>query len=124
MGNDQIALASHLIILSYFSPMAEEPTVKFENLSDPDSLKKHKTVYDVSYKELVWRNFVAGMSRALGIVFIQFLFFAVMAGITAQLLLPQITKLFGGYFNTINSMQRGGTTQSPIDFNTLQQLIP
>lgn len=102
----------------------EAKPAKFATLGDQDALKNGKTVYDVSYKELVWRNFLAGMSRSIGMVFIQFLFFVVIAGIAAQLVLPQIMKLFGGYFTTINAIQGNNSGQMPIDFNTLQQMIP
>lgn len=35
-------------------------------LDDPDQTTKTKTIYDVSVNELMWRNFLAGISRAFG----------------------------------------------------------
>lgn len=96
---------------------------RVENLADEDTLSKGRTIYDVSYKQLVWRNFLAGMSRAMGMVVIQFLFFAVVAGFVAQFVLPQIMGLFGGYMNTLNKLQ-GGTNQSQFSFDSIKQLLP
>ncbi|MBP9781557.1 hypothetical protein KBC89_02785 [Candidatus Woesebacteria bacterium] len=96
---------------------------RVENLADEDTLNKGKTIYDVSYKQLLWRNFLAGMSRAVGMVFIQFLFFAVIAGFVAQFVLPQVMGLFGGYMNTLNTLQ-GGAKQTQFSFDSIKELLP
>ncbi len=96
---------------------------RVENLADEDTLSKGQTIYDVSYKQLLWRNFLAGMSRAVGMVVIQFLFFAVIAGFVAQFVLPQVMGLFGGYMDTLNSL-RGGANQSQFSFDSIKELLP
>lgn len=96
---------------------------RVENLADEDTLKKGQTIYDVSYKQLVWRNFLAGMSRAMGMVVIQFLFFAIIAGFVAQFVLPQIMGLFGGYMNTLNTLQ-GGANQSQFNLDSIRDILP
>ncbi len=36
-------------------------------MPDPDQLPgTHKTIFDASFGEIFWRNFVAGMARTLG----------------------------------------------------------
>lgn len=96
---------------------------RVENLADEDTLNKGQTIYDVSYKQLLWRNFLAGMSRAVGMVFIQFLFFAVIAGFVAQFVLPQVMGLFGGYMNTLNTLQ-GGANQTQFTLDNIKDLFP
>ena len=96
---------------------------RVENLADEDTLNKGQTIYDVSYKQLVWRNFLAGMSRAVGMVVIQFLFFAVIAGFMAQFVLPQIMGLFGGYIDTLGKLQ-GGANQSQFSLDSIKQFLP
>ncbi|MDQ5951641.1 MAG: hypothetical protein QG639_922 [Patescibacteria group bacterium] len=41
-------------------------------LDEPDQLTKTRTLYDVSVGEIMWRNFLAGISRALGGMVIYF----------------------------------------------------
>ena len=96
---------------------------RVENLADEDTLKKSQTIYDVSYKQLVWRNFLAGMSRAVGMVVIQFLFFAVIAGLIVQFVLPQIMGLFGGYLDTLYTLQ-GGANQGQFSLDSIKQFLP
>lgn len=96
---------------------------RVENLADEDTLKKGQTIYDVSYKQLVWRNFLAGMSRAVGMVVVQFLFFAIIAGFVAQFVLPQIMGLFGGYMDTLTTLQ-GGASQSQFNLDSIRDILP
>lgn len=42
-------------------------------LDDPDQVTKTKTIYDVSASEIIWRNFLAGISRAVGGMVVYFL---------------------------------------------------
>ncbi len=96
---------------------------RVENLADEDKLGKSKTIYDVSYKQLVWRNFLAGMSRSAGMVVVQFLFFAVIAGFVAQFVLPQVMGMFDGYMGTLEKLQ-GGMNQNQFSFDTIKELLP
>lgn len=101
----------------------EAKPAKFATLGDQDALKNGKTVYDVSYKELVWRNFLAGMSRSIGMVFVQFVFFVVIAGILAQLVLPRVMGVFSPYLETLQSLQ-GGNQQMQQNLDSLMQMLP
>lgn len=96
---------------------------KAEHFAEPDKLDKSRTIYDVSHKELVWRNFLAGMSRAVGMVVVQFLFFVVLAGLFAQFLLPQVMGMFGGYMEMMAKFQ-GGTNQTQFTFDSIKDLLP
>lgn len=96
---------------------------KAEHFAEPDKLDKSRTIYDVSHKELVWRNFLAGMSRAVGMVVVQFLFFVVLAGLVAQFVLPQVMGMFDGYMEMLAKFQ-GGTNQTQFTFDSIKDLLP
>lgn len=101
--------------------MTDQPPESLAKMADPDYLGKQKSLYSVSYRELVWRNFLAGISRGIGGVIIQFLFFVVIMGLVAQLLMP----MFGGLIESLTSaMQSAGQNQMIPSYEQLFGIIP
>jgi hypothetical protein len=77
-------------------------------MAEPDYIGPKKNLYSVGYRELVWRNFLAGISRGIGGVIVSFIFFVVIMGFVAQLLMP----LLGGLFESFTqSTSAGGQNQ-------------
>ena len=55
-----------------------EKKVLFEQMgSGADRIGRNRTIYDVGWRELVVKNFVAGLSRAVGGLVLNLLFFIV-----------------------------------------------
>lgn len=79
---------------------------------DEDNVTETKTIYQVSASEIMWRNFLAGMSRALGGMVIYF----VVAFIVGQVFLTFIWPVLEPTFNNLNQ-----TTNMLNQLNMLQQ---
>ena len=62
-----------------------------------DHIGKLNTLYSVSSWTILWRNFLAGASRALGSIFIYLIFFAITSYFTLQFVWPQIKPLLDSY---------------------------
>ncbi len=83
---------------------------------DEDRLSNSKTIYDVSYKNLMWRNFLAGLSRGAGWFIFQILAIVFLGVMLNQLLMPyvrQISLVFTNLSSTLetvrNPAQLGGS---------------
>ena len=74
---------------------------------DEDRLGSGKSIYDVSYKSLMWRNFLAGLSRGAGWFIFQVLVIVVLGVMLNQLLMPyvrQISLVFTNLSQTLETM--------------------
>src|SRR5690554_6712962 len=78
-----------------------------------DKVNKTQTIYDVSSGQIFWRNFLAGMSRALGGMLIYLLFLLLGSVVFAQLILPQLNPMIEEYrqaLQSINSINQMNST--------------
>jgi len=62
-------------------------------MPDDDNITKEKTIYQVSPWEIFWRNFLAGMARALGGVILYALVLTILSNIFLRFFWPQIEPL-------------------------------
>jgi hypothetical protein len=73
-----------------------------------DRITKTKTLYDVSLFQIFLRNFVAGLSRALGGIIL----YLAMVGVATYLFIlyawPQIKPMVGSYQNMLNIFSGSG----------------
>lgn len=73
---------------------------------EPDQLTKEKTIYDVGAGEIMWRNFLAGMSRAIGAMVIYFIFFIVLTQIFLTYMWPYVEPVFAQLGETTAVMKQ------------------
>lgn len=90
--------------------------MKAQNIPASDQINKNQTIYDVSGFEVFWKNFIAGMGRAIGNIFIYFLIFIVIASLINKFLMPYILPLFNTLQTSIESLNQlnSGNTQNQV----------
>ena len=64
-----------------------------DNVPKSDRVSRSRTIFDASAGEILWRNFLAGMGRALGGIFLYLVFVFLFSAIFTRLVLPKITPL-------------------------------
>lgn len=77
------------------------------NAPDRLSGSHNKTLYDASLREIFWKNFVAGLSRALGGIVIYALFTLGILTLVIQFIMPILSPLldqFGTIFSTLERL--------------------
>jgi hypothetical protein len=74
--------------------------------TDPDQITRNKTMYDVGAGEIAWRNFLAGISRALGGLVVNGIFFLIVSIFTIQYVLPYFAPLLSAFQTTTKSLQQ------------------
>lgn len=92
--------------------------MKAQNIPASDQINKNKTIYDVSGFEVFWRNFIAGMGRAIGNLFIYLLIFVGVASLINRFLMPYILPLFDtlqSSMESLNQLNPGGSQNQIID---------
>ena len=71
-----------------------------------DRHNNNKTLYDASYPEIFWKNFLAGFSRTLGGLVLYLIFIVTIGTVVLQFVMPLITPALN-QLNTINgSLQK------------------
>ena len=90
--------------------------MKAQNIPASDQINKNKTIYDVSGFEVFWRNFIAGIGRAFGNLFIYLIIFVGIASIINRFLMPYILPLFGTLQSSIKTLNQldPGNSQNQI----------
>lgn len=93
-----------------------------------DQLTKTKTIYEVSGFEVFWRNFIAGMGRAMGSLFVYLILFALIASIVNRFLMPHVLPLLTTLqdsVSTLNELTPKGSNplQNAISPANLQELL-
>ena len=83
-----------------------------ENLDNlgKDAQGNYRTIYDVSWRTLIGRNLVAGMSRALGGLFLNVLFLVVLGSFIATYIWPQLQGSFSSITNASEVLNQFGHT--------------
>ena len=71
----------------------------------PDRLTKTKSIYDAGAGEIFWRNFLAGFSRSLGMIFVYFLFLVASGYVFLQLAGPMLGPLLNN-LSSITSLNK------------------
>lgn len=84
------------------------------SIKDPDQIDETKNLYNISTGEIIWRNFLAGMSRTLGGLVIYFLVIIIVSNVFLQLVWPVIAPTIQTLGNTnslllqLNALQGSG----------------
>jgi hypothetical protein len=82
-------------------------------LDEPDQITKTQTIYDVSPGEIMWRNFLAGMSRALGGMVIYFAVIFILGNIFLTYIWPILEPSFQTLGETTDLLQQMNMLQQP-----------
>jgi hypothetical protein len=80
------------------------------NNSDQDSTTK--TQYDVTGWELFWRNFLAGVSRALGGIFIWMIFSLFMFLLFTRFIWPKVEPFYHEYQQALGTINQLNSVRS------------
>lgn len=93
-----------------------------------DFISKTKTIYNAGFGEIFWKNFLAGISRSLGGIFVYIVFLFIFSGIFLNIILPKIMPSIESYtnliksFGTINNPKQGTGIVLPQNFD-LQKIL-
>jgi len=71
-----------------------------------DLLGKRKSLYDAGPFEIFWRNFLAGMSRTLGSLFLYLVFMIIVYGLFLKYVLPVYLPVINRISNLIESIEK------------------
>lgn len=82
-------------------------------LQDPDLVSKTKTIYEVDAGEIFWRNFLAGMSRALGGMVIYFAVIFILGNIFLNYVWPVLEPSFQTLGETTDLLKQLNMVQQP-----------
>lgn len=74
--------------------------------SKEDRLSTQKTLYEASYSEIFWKNFLAGFGRSAGGLVIYAFFLSVLGGVLVKFVMPIITPMFNQLQSISNSLNR------------------
>ena len=69
-----------------------------------DLISKTKTIYDAGPGEIFWKNFLAGLSRGLGGVFVYIVFLLIIFGVFYNFVLPKFMPAITGYMDLLKSL--------------------
>lgn len=77
--------------------------------ADTIDFDRGENIYNVSWGKLIGRNFVAGISRALGGLFFNLIFLVVLGSLFARYLWPEIQTFVRPIFNAAQTINQLGT---------------
>jgi len=75
-----------------------------------DQLTSSKTLYDVSWRELVLRNLIAGISRAFGGLLFNVIILLILGSILFTAVWPQAQSFFNSLMNASKTMSQFSQT--------------
>ena len=87
----------------------EEQAIKSKTGTSP----KTKTVYDVGYGEIFWKNFLAGLGNGLGGLCVYLISLAVIGVIFFYFILPTLIPSINTYTNFFKSVSSVINTKPP-----------
>lgn len=70
-----------------------------------EKVTKTKTIYEAGYTEIFFRNFLAGMSRTIGALFVYFVFLFLIGVVFRQLVLPKLLPFLNNFLNITQSLK-------------------
>jgi len=86
-----------------------------------DQIDKNRSIYDVSAGEVFWKNFLAGLGRALGGIMLYIVFIGLVTYMFVTKALPYITPFINEYQQAIKSVSQLNKTTTPSTGSVLQQ---
>lgn len=74
--------------------------------NDPDKVDDTRTIYQVGAGEIFWRNFLAGMARALGGLLIYFAVVIVLVNVFMNYLWPVLEPSFQQFSAAVEGLEQ------------------
>jgi hypothetical protein len=84
----------------------DQPTAFQQSIEPQDKFTPQKTIYDVSYGELITRNFLAGVSRAIGGILLYAIFLAIATVIFLTYAWPQFEPFVDEYRQAVQMLNK------------------
>lgn len=75
-----------------------------KNEDKSDMVSKTKTIYDAGIGEIFWKNFLVGLSRGLGGIFVYLIFFFIISVFFYTFVLPKLMPSITGYMDIFKSL--------------------
>lgn len=79
-----------------------------QSTAHEDRVTATTTLYDAPLLSVIWRNLLAGMSRALGAVLLYSVFLVAFGWLFSQLIWPYLEPLLGSYTTLVETLTGGG----------------
>jgi hypothetical protein len=95
------------------SEQASPKTIK--SVSKEDKVNKTTTMYDVGFFELVWRNFFAGMSRAIGSIFVYILLMIFVTFVVYRTVFPYLKPYLNTFSDAIGTIDKMNQTTEKME---------
>lgn len=93
-------------------------------MDDKESISpKTKTIYNSSYREIFWKNFLAGLGSGLGALCVYIIFYIGVAVIFFYFILPPLMPSINAYNNFFKSVSSLINTKPPSDTSPTNILI-
>ena len=77
-----------------------------ETVGKNDRISKTRTMYDVSAFEIIWRNFLAGASRAFGSLIFYIIFITIIGSFLLQFFLPKVMPTINKFLKMGDSLEK------------------
>lgn len=101
-----------------------DPVPVENQVSQPVEDKKlRRTIYDAGPGEIMFKNFLAGISWAIGGMFLYMIFFGVSAYIFTIAALPKIKPFIQDYLQAVQNVNTLNKNPGGIPLNQYQQMI-
>lgn len=84
----------------------DQTTATYNSIEPADRFTKTNTIYDVSIASIIVRNFLAGLSRALGSITIYVVFLIITYSLFVKYALPEIQPFITEYRQAIDSITK------------------
>lgn len=101
----------------------EQSQAVIQSVEPQDKLQPTKTLYDVSIGEVFLRNFMAGVGRAIGGIFIYFIFLLITVNLFITYVYPQIKPFIDEYQQAMKTINQINQTTKPGALQEAQQYL-
>ncbi len=68
-----------------------------DNIPSEDKTTKSRTLFDATPFEIFWRNFLAGIARTLGSIFLYIIFLFLLSYISYLFVFPKLTPIVDNF---------------------------
>ncbi len=70
-----------------------------------DEKEENRTIYNAGPGEIFFKNFLAGLGRGLGSLFVYLIFLVILGVIAINFVLPKVLPLITGYTDLLKSLE-------------------
>lgn len=74
---------------------------------------KGRTIYDAGSLEIFWKNFLAGMGKTLGSIFLYLIFLVIVYYLFMQYVFPKFAPMLEKFSNMMDTVEKLQNIQTP-----------